>query len=161
MINYEIKKSSPTQTFYKNILHWSFGDKNISFNYWSDYRIRHCLVPPKTTVTLPNSEVWGLDKGDFYFHQIYKKLVKNLSQSNFLIYYDFIKNNSYINLDYGNHIWIVWSGSNAVKTHNVNIFHKNLASWRPVAKTLHKYNSYRLEENEEEENESINIELSE
>ena len=31
----------------------------------------------------------------------------------------------------------------------------------PVAKTLIKYNSYRLEENDEEENESINIELTE
>ena len=36
----------------------------------------------------------------------------------------FINNNSYINLDDGNHIRIVWScSSNAVKTHNVNIFH--------------------------------------
>ena len=39
------------------------------------------------------------------------------------------------------------------------IFHKILATGRPVAKTLLKYNSYRLEENDEEENESINIEL--
>ena len=37
---------------------------------------------------------------------------------------------------------------------------KILATVRPVAKTLIKYNSYRLEENEEE-NESINIEFSE
>ena len=36
-----------------------------------------------------------------------------------------------------------------------------MATERPVAKTLHKYNSNRLEENDEEENESINIELSE
>ena len=41
------------------------------------------------------------------------------------------------------------------------IFHKNLATGRPVAKTLLKYNSNRLEENDEEENESINIELTE
>ena len=33
-----------------------------------------------------------------------------------------------------------------------HIFHKILATGRPVAKTLHKYNSYRLEENDEEEN---------
>ena len=84
-----------------------------------------------------------------------------MSQPNFLIYYDFIKSNSYINLNDGNHIGIIWSFSNAVKTHNVNIFHKILATGRPVAKNLLKYNSYRLEENDEEENESINIELSE
>ena len=41
------------------------------------------------------------------------------------------------------------------------IFHKILATGRPVAKNLIKYNSYRLEENDEGENESINIELSE
>ena len=70
-----------------------------------------------------------------------------MSQSNFLNYNDFIKNNSYINLDDGDHIGIIWSCNNAVKTHNVNIFHKN--------------NSNSLEENDEEENESINIELRE
>ena len=32
----------------------------------------------------------------------------------------YIKNNSYINLDNENHIRIVWSCSNAVKTHNVS-----------------------------------------
>ena len=36
-----------------------------------------------------------------------------------------------------------------------------MATGRPVAKTLLKYNSYRFEENDEEENESINIVLSE
>ena len=36
-----------------------------------------------------------------------------------------------------------------------------LATGRPVAKTLLKYNSYRLDENDKEEHESINIELSE
>ena len=42
------------------------------------------------------------------------------------------------------------------------IFHKkNLATGRPVAKTLLKYNSNNLEENDEEENEPINIELTE
>ena len=41
------------------------------------------------------------------------------------------------------------------------IFHKILATGRPVAKTLIKYKSYRLEENDKEDKESINIELSE
>ena len=41
------------------------------------------------------------------------------------------------------------------------IFHKNFGNGLPVAKTLHKYNNNNLEENDEEENESINIELSE
>ena len=36
---------------------------------------------------------------------------------------------------------------------------KILATGRPVAKTLVKYNSNKLEENDEEENESINIDL--
>ena len=39
---------------------------------------------------------------------------------NFKICNDYIKNNSYINLGDGNHIRIVWSCSNAVKTHNVS-----------------------------------------
>ena len=57
---------------------------------------------------------------------------------------------------------IVWSGSNAVKNAQCLIYSiKILATERPVAKTLLKYNSYKLEENDEEENESINIELSE
>ena len=43
-----------------------------------------------------------------------------MSKSNFLICYDYIKNNLYINLDDGNHIGIVWSCSNAVKTHNIS-----------------------------------------
>ena len=49
----------------------------------------------------------GLEKGYFYFRQTYfKKLViKNFESIKFiLICYEFIKNNSYINLDYGNHI---------------------------------------------------------
>ena len=40
-------------------------------------------------------------------------------------------------------------------------FIKILATGKPVADILIKYISYRLEENDEEENESINIELSE
>ena len=35
-----------------------------------------------------------------------------------------------------------------------------MATGRPVAKTLIKYNSYRLVENDEEENEPINIEFT-
>ena len=41
-----------------------------------------------------------------------------------------------------------------------HIFHKILATGSPVAKTLIKYNSNNLEENEDE-NELINIELTE
>ena len=45
--------------------------------------------------------------------------------------------------------------------HNVSyILKKNLATGRPVAKTLIKYNSNNLEENDEDK-ESINMELSE
>ena len=36
-----------------------------------------------------------------------------------------------------------------------------MATGRPVAKTLIKYNNNNLEENDEEENEPINIELTE
>ena len=76
--------------------------------------------PPKRQ-SLCQTRRGGLDKGDFYFHQIYiKNLEKIWVNQIFLNYYDFIKNNSYINLDDGNHIGIVWSGSNAVKTHNVS-----------------------------------------
>ena len=69
-------------------------------------------------------------------------------------------NNLYINLGDGNRIRIVWSCSSVVNAHNVNIFHKNLATGRPVAKTLIKYNSNSLEENDEEEKDQINIELT-
>ena len=41
------------------------------------------------------------------------------------------------------------------------IFHKKFWQLDDQLKTLLKYNSYRFEENDEEENESINIELSE
>ena len=40
------------------------------------------------------------------------------------------------------------------------IFHKNFGNWKTVAKTLVKYNSNNLEENDEEEREPINIELT-
>ena len=73
-----------------------------------------------------------------------------MSQSKILICYDYIKNNSYINLGDGNHIRIVRSWSNAVKTYNaLNIPLKKLATGRPVAKTLIKYNN-NLEEKDEE-----------
>ena len=39
--------------------------------------------------------------------------------------------------------------------------HKNLATGKPEAKTLIKYNNNNLEGNDEEENELINIELTE
>ena len=60
-----------------------------------------------------------------------------------------------------NNIRIVWSCSNEVKIHNVSyISLKILATGRPVAKALIKYNSNNLEENDEEEKEPINIELT-
>ena len=65
----------------------------------------------------------GRDKGDFYFPKFIflKNCEKIFSQSNFFkICFEYIKNNSYINLDDGNHIRVVWSCSNAVKTHNVS-----------------------------------------
>ena len=65
-----------------------------------------------------------------------------------------------LNLSDGNHIRIVWSFRNAIKTYNVNKFHKNLTTGSPVAKTLIKYNNNHLVENKEE-NELINIELTE
>ena len=54
---------------------------------------------------------------------------------------------------------MVWSCSNAVKTHNVNIFHKILTTGWLIAKILIKYNSTNLKENDEEEKEPISIEL--
>ena len=61
----------------------------------------------------------------------------------FLICFEYINNNSYINLDDRNHIKIVWScSSNAVKTYNVSYIQlKNLATGLPVAKILINYNS--------------------
>ena len=87
--------------------------------------------------------------------------IKSLSQSIFFICYEYIYNNSYINLDDGNHIKIIWScSSNAVKTHNVlYILLKKLTTGRPVSKTLIEY-SNSLEKNEEEEKKPINIELT-
>ena len=79
----------------------------------------------------------------------------------FLICYYYTKNNSYTNLGDESHIRTVWSCSNAVKTHNVNIFHKILATGRPFAKNLIKYNRNSLEENDEEENEPIDLEFAE
>ena len=69
-----------------------------------------------------------------------------MSKSHFLICDEYINNNSYINLGYGNHIRILWSCSNAVKTHNVNIFHKILATGLSVAKFLIKFISNNLED---------------
>ena len=71
---------------------------------------------------MPNSE-GELDKGDLYLGKFKLKYIGiNNTWVNqiFIICYDFIKYNSYVNLDDGNHIGIVWSGSNAVKTHNVS-----------------------------------------
>ena len=74
--------------------------------------------------------------------------------------YEYINNNSYINLDDGGHIIIVWSCSNAVKTHNVLYSLKFSATGHPVAEILIKCNNNSLEKNDEEEKEPINIELT-
>ena len=85
-----------------------------------------------------------------------------MSQSIFLICYDYIKNNPYNNYGDGNHIRIVWYCSNAVKTHNfLYIQLKFLTTGVPVTKTLIKYNSNNLKENDEEEKEPINLKLTE
>ena len=78
-----------------------------------------------------------------------------MSQSIFLkICYDYIKDNSYINFDYGNHIRIVWSCNNATKAHNVSYIPlKNIDNGLPVAKTIIKYNCNNSVENDEEEEE--------
>ena len=76
--------------------------------------------------------------------------------------FDYIKNNSYITLGDGGHIRIVWSCSNAVKTHNfLYISWKKFDNWSSNCQTLIKYNSNNPEENDEEEKEPINIELTE
>ena len=86
--------------------------------------------------------------------------IKNVSQSKFLICNNHIKNNSYINLDGGSHIRIVWFCTNAVKTQNEIYSIKILATGIPVAKYLIKYYN-SLEENEDVEKEPINIKLTE
>ena len=82
-----------------------------------------------------------------------------MSQSNFLICYDYINNNSYIYLSDGSRIIIVWSCSNAVKTHNFSYFHKNFGNWKTSCQNFNKiYNN--LDVNDEEEMEPINTELT-
>ena len=91
-----------------------------------------------------------------------KKLEKNWVYQIVLICLNCIKNNSFINLGDQIHVRIVWSRSNAVKTHKLShVRLKFLAAGRPVAKTLIKYNSNRSDENIEEEKEPIDIELTE
>ena len=89
--------------------------------------------------------------------------LKNWVNQIFLICYEYIKNNSYINLNDGNRIRIVWScsNSNAVKTHNVSHIPSKISvtGW-PVVEILIKYNNNNLEENDEEEKEPIDIELT-
>ena len=66
----------------------------------------------------------------------------------------------YINLGDENHIRIVWSCSNAVKHTRSYIFHTILTIGLPVVKTLIKYNRNNRR-NDEEEKETIDIELAE
>ena len=85
------------------------------------------------TVTLPNSE--GARQRWFLFSQIYikKNLKKIWVNQIFLICYVYINNNSFINLDDGNRIRIVWScSSNTVKSHNVSYI--PLKIWRKTMK---------------------------
>ena len=64
-------------------------------------------------------------------------------------------------MDDGGHIRIVWSCSNAVKTHNVFIYSiKISATGWPFAEILIKYNNNNFEENDEKEKEPIIIELT-
>ena len=77
----------------------------------------------------------------------------------FKICYDFIKNNSFINLGDWGLIRIVWS---LVMQQKHNVYYSiNLATGRPDTKTLTKYNNNSLEKNDEEEKEPINIDLTE
>ena len=84
------------------------------------YRIRRCLVPSETTDTLSNSggtrQRWFLLLA-FTLKNI--SINKTLVNQIFLICYDYIKNNSNINLGNGSQIRFVWSWSNTVKMHNV------------------------------------------
>ena len=85
-----------------------------------------------------------------------------MSQSKFLICEDYIKYNSYINLDDGNHIGIAWSCSNAIKAHNISYTPlKILTTGRSVDKRLTKYNCNNWREMMKEEKEPIDIEFSE
>ena len=69
-----------------------------------------------------------------------------MSQSNFF-WYDYIKNNSYINLGDENKFAIIWSCCNAVKhTKFFKCSIQNFATGRLVAKTLIKYNNNSSEE---------------
>ena len=58
----------------------------------------------------------------FIFSKFTLKILKKIWINQiFLICYEYINNNSYINLDYGNRIKTVWfCSSNAVETHNVS-----------------------------------------
>ena len=103
--------------------------------------------PPKTTVTLPKSEGTRQRLFFIFTKSTFKILgIKNFSQSNFLICYEYINNNSYINLDDGNRIRIIWSCSNAVKTHAMFcIFHKNFANWKTNWQNFNQIYSNSLE----------------
>ena len=85
------------------------------------YYIRRCLGPKRLSLCHTRR---GLDKGYFYFKQIYilqKIEIKKFESIKFFkICYEYIKNNSYINLGDEIHIRIAWPCSNAVKTHNVS-----------------------------------------
>ena len=77
--------------------------------FWVSKKWKHCsyifILPYSTLSSPPQNDRHFAKLGGgtrqrwFLFSpNLHKKLRKKLSQSNFLIYYDFIKNNSYINL---------------------------------------------------------------
>ena len=105
------------------------------------YRIRRCLVPPKRP-WLCQTRRGGLDKGDLYFPKFtFKKFWKKIWVNQiFKICYEYINNNSCINLDDGNRIRIVWScSSNAIKIHNVSYIPlKNFGNWKTSCRKFNK-----------------------
>ena len=70
---------------------------------------------------------------------------KNFESIKIFICYDYIKNNSDIYQGDGSRIRIFWSCSNKVKTTS-RIYHKILATGRPISKALIEYNSNSFEE---------------
>ena len=54
----------------------------------------------------------------------------------------------------------VWSCTNAIKAHSVSFIPLKTGNWSSSCQTLIKYNSNSLEVNDQEEKESIDIELT-
>ena len=73
----------------------------------------------------------------------------------------YIKNNWYINLGDGNHIRIIWSCSNALKTHNILYIPLKISNWFSNWQNFNRIYNNNSEENDGEEKESIDIEFTE